>query len=119
MSIFKRALGNTEEEKPVTHKALYGVFDKAVETYSSFFVNKNRGEALRAWLEAVNDNRSMISKYPEHFYLVEFGTINENTGAIYLHPVPEVIGTALEYKAAPKMMPDNEVIRHENQQLNA
>lgn len=77
---------------------IYTIYDSKAETYLNPFYFKNKGEAIRAWTETVNDGKSTMSKYPEDFTLFKIGEFDENKATIEMLEAKESIGTATEYK---------------------
>lgn len=77
---------------------MFTVYDSKAETYLNPFYMKNKGEALRAWTETVNDNQSTMSKYPADFTLFLIGEYNPDTAQISMLDAKETIGNGLEFK---------------------
>lgn len=76
---------------------IYCVYDSQCEFYSAPFLAQSKGEALRSFMEAANDDKTYIGRYPAAHTLFELGTY-DNLGASYvLHSTPLVIGLASEY----------------------
>jgi hypothetical protein len=65
-------------------KQLYSLYDSKSETWSAPFIHSARGDALRAFADAVNskDQRTVIVAHPEDFTLFYVGDFNELDGTI-------------------------------------
>lgn len=76
----------------------YAVYDSKVNVYEQPFPMRTRGEALRSWVDIVNDNKTKFNKHPEDFTLMELGEYDEEKG-VFLnnHTGPVSIGVALEF----------------------
>lgn len=77
---------------------VYTVYDSKAEVYLQPFMFKTKGEAIRAFTETVNDNKSNISRYPEDFTLFHLGEYDDNSGQYKLLEIKVSIGLALEFK---------------------
>ena len=61
------------------------------------FTEVSNGVALRNFMTAMEDEQSMIKKYPEDFSLWTVGEFHESTGELV--PInPECIGKAVDLK---------------------
>jgi hypothetical protein len=77
---------------------LYSIYDSKVKFYDRPMVFRNRGEAIRAWEQAANDEKASISSFPADFALMEIGEFDDQTGQISSHSVPESLGLAVHFK---------------------
>lgn len=77
---------------------LYTVYDSKVEAYMKPFFLRNKGEALRSWIEICNDPQSQMFKYPSDFTLFEIGEFDENTGKVTPHKTPTSVAMAIDVK---------------------
>lgn len=73
----------------------YAVFDSKIGTYARPFQMQTSGEALRSWMDIVNDEKTQFYKHPEDFTLFELGSYNDDTGKFENHPTPVSIATAI------------------------
>lgn len=80
---------------------IYTVYDSKVEAYMSPFCQRSKGEALRAWETAVNDEQTQFCKFPADFTLFEIGEFDDNTGVITPHKTHMSMGLALDFKRKP------------------
>lgn len=76
---------------------VYSVFDSKVGCYLSPFFMRSKGEAMRAMMNELENDKSNISKYPEDFVLFKIGTYDESVGKLE-SVTPESIGVAIEFK---------------------
>nr|QJB20094.1 MAG: nonstructural protein [Microvirus sp.] len=61
---------------------IFTIRDSKGECYNTPFFQKTTGEAERSFRELVNDQKSMVSKYPDDFDLYMVGEYNDQTGVI-------------------------------------
>lgn len=73
----------------------FSVFDKAVGAFGRPFYTASRGEAMRVFMDAVNEDKSPFNKHPEDFLLFDVGEFEEGTG-IFSSREPEKVISALE-----------------------
>lgn len=76
---------------------IFACFDCKVEAYGNPFYMKTKGEAIRGFVEVVNDGQSQISKYPEDFTLFELGEYDDSNAKFLLHSTPISIGKGIEF----------------------
>jgi len=77
---------------------MYTVYDSKAEAFLVPFFMRTKGEALRAWQQAVNDEQTQFSKYPSDFTLFEIGEYDDSTGTVVMHEAKISLGSALEFK---------------------
>lgn len=58
------------------------VYDKGAEAYMRPLFFRSEGEAMRSWLDAVNDPESVFSKHPEDYILMQVGYWDEDNGVL-------------------------------------
>jgi hypothetical protein len=75
----------------------YSIRDGKSETYNKPFTEVSNGVALRNFMTAMENEDSMIKKYPEDFSLWQVGQFDETTGEI-IPANPECIGKAVDLK---------------------
>lgn len=76
---------------------LTAVYDSKAQVFSKAPISmRNRGEALRMWMDAVNDPASPFSKHPEDYTLFVIAEYDEFSGEIWPLKAHESLGTALE-----------------------
>lgn len=81
---------------------VYSIYDAKVKFFDRPLFMRNRGEALRAWEQAANDEKTTISAHPSDYSLMEIGEFDDQTGKIECYSVPESLGLALQFKRLPE-----------------
>lgn len=76
---------------------VYTVYDSKAEAYLQPFFSQSKGVAIRSFQEAVRDEKSNISKYPEDFTLFELGEYDDANSKFNLHDTPQSLGVAVEF----------------------
>jgi len=76
---------------------VYTVYDSKAEAYLQPFFSQSKGVAIRSFQEAVRDEKSNISKYPEDFTLFELGEYDDANSKFNLHNTPQSLGVAVEF----------------------
>lgn len=74
---------------------IFAVYDKKSVAYASPFYYPQKGQALRAFDDEVNNPQSPLNKHPEDFALFHIGTWNDTTGVITPLPNPVPVEEAL------------------------
>lgn len=65
---------------------VYSIHDKGVNAFSPPFFARARGEALRSFMQACNDERHTIHNYPLDYSLCYLGLFDDASGI--LTPAP-------------------------------
>lgn len=91
MNIFKKGQESTRRQK------LYSVYDSVAETWGKPFPMKNKGEAIRGFAQAVNDQQTQLNQHPEDYTLFEIGEWDDDSGVVYMHDAKVSCGVAIEY----------------------
>lgn len=81
---------------------VFAVYDSKLEAYARPFFMQTQGQALRGFMDVVNDPQTEISKHPEDFTLFYLADYNEDSGKFENHPAPQALGVALEYHQGKK-----------------
>lgn len=78
----------------------FSIYDSAAEVYSPPFFLKSKGEALRAFSDSINDEKTTLSKHPEHFFLFYIGEYDDQK-AEFSRQEPTIVSmaSALDFKA--------------------
>lgn len=76
----------------------YSIRDQKGEVFNNPFFQKTHGEAERSFKQAVNDDQTTISKYPEDFDLYYLGEYNDQTGVFQSLDTPQHIAKAIALK---------------------
>lgn len=67
----------------MTWLLLFCVRDQKAECFPfAPFAVKARGEAIRSFIDLVNDGQSQVAKHPEDYELFEVGRWNQSTGVV-------------------------------------
>lgn len=80
---------------------VFAVYDSKVQSYDKPFFMRSRGEALRGWQTAANDEQTTICTHPEDFSLMELGSYDSELGAFTNNSAPVNLGLASQFKNAP------------------
>lgn len=76
----------------------FAVYDVKVGKYTQPFLLHSKGEAIRSWVDVVNDEKTNFKKHPEDYTLFHLGEWDDESGMTTNLTVPVPIGTALEYQ---------------------
>ena len=76
---------------------IFSVFDEKAETFSPPMFLKHNGEALRSFQQVVEDNTSMISKFPSDYKLYALGTFDDVAGMFEGVKTPEFLANASDF----------------------
>lgn len=77
---------------------IYTTYDSKAEAYLQPFFMSSRGEAIRAWQDVVNDQKTQFFKHPEDFTFFELGEYDAISGTIDTYKSKISLGTAVEFK---------------------
>lgn len=80
---------------------IYSIRDSKGELYNQPFYQKTHGEAERTFRELTNDEKSMVSKYPDDFDLYFLGSFNDANGTFEVLDTPQHIVKAISLKQNP------------------
>lgn len=75
----------------------FSVYDSKVGLYHPFMFFRTKGEAIRAFSDAVNNKDNLIGKYPEDFSFFETGDWCDETCVYSPLPTPVSIARAHEF----------------------
>lgn len=81
-------------------KVLVSIKDQAVEAFGPIMEVRANGEALRMFIDEVNNPDSRINKHPQDFDLYKMAMYDEQTGEIEPLNPPERIARAVDIKGA-------------------
>ena len=76
----------------------YSVYDKKARSYGQIFASPNDESAKREYLVALQDNRSMLNKFPDDFELHYLFTINSESGKVIDNQVVFVCNAVIAEK---------------------
>lgn len=79
-------------------KKVFGIYDgKACAFLQPLLFMNTPGEAIRMFESAVNDEKSMMNKYPQDFILFEIAEYDDNTGRFKSYDINKNLGCAIDY----------------------
>lgn len=76
---------------------IFTVYDSKAEAFLQPFMFNSAGQALRAFVDSVNDSNHQFARHPEDFTLFELGTYDDNGAKFDLLDSPKSLGLALEF----------------------
>lgn len=76
---------------------VFCVYDSKAEAYMTPFHLRSRGEAIRSFSNACQDQKTEFSRHPGDFTLFEIGTYDDSTGTYENLPAKINIGLALDF----------------------
>lgn len=74
---------------------ILAVHDSKVNAFSQPFFLRTQAEAMRGWIEVVNEPSTQFNKHPEDFNLFLLGDFDEDTGLITPLSAPQAIASAI------------------------
>ena len=78
---------------------VYSVYDSKAQTYNVPFFMKQDGQALRAFIDLVNNPQTDVAKHPEDYALFLLGSFDDEDGVIDPVQQPKCIAKAWELVA--------------------
>lgn len=78
-------------------KILVSVRDVKAGFYDGCFLVRSRAEAVRGFVDEVNNPQSMLGRHPEDYTLFVVGEFDEETGVITPTPSPEALGVGSNF----------------------
>lgn len=76
--------------------SVFAVHDKAVGAFKPPIFARSRGEIIRSFTDAVNDEKSDFARFSSDYCLFELGTWDDISGGFALHSDPIRMVSALE-----------------------
>lgn len=77
---------------------VFSVYDSKAEVYSKPFLMKKPGEAMRLFVNVVNDPQTEMNKHPEDFTLFHLGTFDDEKGTFENKKTPTSMAVGIEVK---------------------
>lgn len=77
---------------------VFSVFDDKVKAFRYPFFIQSAGQAVRGFIDLVNDGKSEVSKYPADFTLFEHGTFDDESGVLTVLKTPVNHGVGVTFK---------------------
>lgn len=86
---------------------VFSVYDSKVQCYAQPFMLRSKGEALRGWQDAVNDQTTNLYRHSGDFSLFEIAEFDDQTGVITMHQAKVNLGGAIEFRrTTPDTVPE-------------
>lgn len=77
---------------------MYSIYDSKAQAYYKPMYSHQNGEALRLFIDALEDDKSQFYKHPGDFTIFEIGTWDDVEGHIELLAAKNNLGNGLELK---------------------
>jgi phosphatidylethanolamine-binding protein (PEBP) family uncharacterized protein len=74
---------------------VYAIYDSAAQAFDRPFFMHNDGLAVRAFSDAVNDEKSNIHRHPEHYSVYKIGTFDDKTAQLEKEDPPRSVALAI------------------------
>lgn len=79
------------------HYRVFAVYDSKVAAFMPCFFVRSKGEGIRSFSDAVNQENSNFKKHAGDFTLFELGGWEDESGKFDLFPTPMSVGLAIEF----------------------
>lgn len=89
---------------------IFSVYDKAVQAFMPPFYARSKGEAIRSFSEACNDEKHNFNKHAADFSLMQLGEFEDKSG-IFSTAEPSRVVSALEVMLDDPFTEDKKVSR--------
>lgn len=73
------------------------IYDSKVQHYEPPFFRRSTGEAVRGFVDLVNDEKTTIYMHPEDYVLFELGAYDPETGSYENLSAPHSLGVGKEF----------------------
>jgi len=77
---------------------VFSIRDSKGEVFNTPFFQKTHGEAERSFRQLINDEKSMVFKYPDDFDLYYLGEYDDHTGKLKALDAPQHLHKAVLLK---------------------
>lgn len=77
----------------------FSIRDSKADVFNTPFFQKTHGEAERSFKQLIQDDKSMLSKYPEDYDLYFIGEYDDNTGKLVTLDTPQHLVKAMQLKS--------------------
>ena len=77
---------------------IFAIYDSKAEAYLQPFFMPARGQAIRAFTEAVNDKSTNFYKHAEDYTLFEIGEYDDATAGVTALNAKTSLGCAIEFR---------------------
>lgn len=73
------------------------VRDSKADAWQSPLFFQSSAQAVRSFIDAVNDRSTEFGKHPEDYTLFELGTFDQRSGEIEVHIAPQALGVGVNF----------------------
>lgn len=77
---------------------VFCIHDSKVDAYAQPFIMRTRGEAIRGFTGELSNQKSMISKHPGDYSLMEIAEYDDQTGRYSQYDTLVCLGTGLDHQ---------------------
>jgi hypothetical protein len=89
---------------------VFSVYDKAINAFVQPFYARTKGEAIRSFTEAANDEKHQFNRHSNDYSLMHLGEFDDNSGAFSTADPSRVI-SAVEVLHDDPFTPDTNVTK--------
>lgn len=89
---------------------VYTIYDAAARAFLQPFFVRSKGEAIRSFSDAVNDEKTQFHKHVGDFSLFYVADYDDNAGTFVCPTAPERIVTAVEVLSVDDVFPPDRKI---------
>lgn len=75
----------------------FSIYDSKVQAFETPFFLRSPGEAVRGFIDLVQDQKTNICRHPEDFSLFMIGEFDPEKGSIEPYSAPENLGLASNF----------------------
>lgn len=76
---------------------VFSILDVKADAFVNLFTFATNGQAMRAFKDLVNDERSTISRHPSDYRLTCVGSFDDVSGRLVPNEAPESLGFGSDY----------------------
>lgn len=80
---------------------VFAIYDAKVGGYLKPFFFRTTGEALRAWMDVVNDPQADFYRHPEDYTMFLLAEYDESKGIFVNETAPVAVASAMELRKLP------------------
>lgn len=88
---------------------VFAVYDSAVKVYDRPFICQTEAEAIRGFMDACSDPKTMLHRHPEDYTLFLLGEYDDSLGVIRNLQAPEPLGSAQKFHPGAKKVEPKQV----------
>ena len=75
---------------------LFAVYDKKVGAFNTPLSFRSKGEAMRSFMDAVQDGKQTFARHPEDYVFMHLGSFDDETGVLDAMSTPHPVMSALD-----------------------